>query len=96
MKQLYSYIQGENNHKTTLYPVYMISLQFAGNEVDVNMEPDKSQVLMTRQVREIFANMSKNVYPTIAHISDGNLGPYQDQSNCFGGGASSHDIQGCG
>ena len=58
MKQLYSYIQAENSNKTTMYPVYIISLQFAGNEIDVNLEPDKSQVLMTRQVRQIFTKMS--------------------------------------
>ena len=58
MKQLYSYIQAENSTKTTMYPVYIISLQFAGNEIDVNLEPDKSQVLMTRQVRQIFTKMA--------------------------------------
>ena len=49
MKELYGFAQNPTN-KSTLYPIYIVSLQFPGNQVDVNLEPNKTQVLMTRQV----------------------------------------------
>ena len=51
MKELYAFVQAENNHKSTLYPIYMISLQFPSDEIDVNLEPDKTKVLVKRQVK---------------------------------------------
>lgn len=49
MKELYGFVQ-DPNQKSTLYPIFIISLQFPGDEVDVNVEPNKSQVLMKRHV----------------------------------------------
>ena len=49
MKELYGPFQDATN-KTTMYPMYIVSLQLPGDEIDVNLEPNKTQVLMKRQV----------------------------------------------
>lgn len=47
MKELYSYaLEGQ---KTPMYPIYLASLQLPANELDVNLEPNKTKVLMKRQ-----------------------------------------------
>ena len=52
MKELYEPISG----KSTLYPIFIVSLRFAGKEVDVNLKPNKSEVLMEREVRLQYSN----------------------------------------
>ena len=49
MKELYGFVQDAN--QKSLYPVFIVSLQFPGDEVDVNVEPNKSKVLIKRPVR---------------------------------------------
>lgn len=49
MKNLYGFVQ-DSSEKAKLYPIFVVSLKFSGDEVDVNLEPNKSQVLMKRQV----------------------------------------------
>ena len=56
MKELYGSIQ-DTSSKTTLYPIYIVSLQFPGDEIDVNLEPNKTQVLMKRQVTSSNENL---------------------------------------
>ncbi len=50
MKELYGFIR-DADQKSTVYPIFIVSLQFPGDEVDVNVEPNKTKVLMKRQVR---------------------------------------------
>lgn len=59
MKELYGFVQ-DANQKSTMYPIFIVSLQFPGHEVDVNLEPNKSQVLMKRHVNNIFIFMASH------------------------------------
>ena len=59
MKELYGSVQDPTS-KTTLYPMYIISLQFPGDEIDVNLEPNKTQILMKRQVTNLVLNTRFN------------------------------------
>jgi DNA mismatch repair ATPase MutL len=51
MKELYDFNRDGNQKSTAVYPIFVVSLQFPGDEVDVNVEPNKTKVLMKRQVR---------------------------------------------
>jgi len=55
MKELYGPVQ-DSTIKTTMYPMYIVSLQFPGDEIDVNLEPNKTKVLMKRQVTNLKSN----------------------------------------
>lgn len=51
MKELYAYAQ--EGQKTKLYPIYLVSLQLPGEDVDVNLEPNKTKVLLKHQVQRL-------------------------------------------
>ncbi|XP_057375180.1 PMS1 protein homolog 1-like isoform X2 [Daphnia carinata] len=61
MKELYAFNR-DDNQKSTLYPIFIVSLHFPGDEVDVNVEPNKTKVLMKRQgdVLELIKNRVEN------------------------------------
>ncbi|XP_046453620.1 PMS1 protein homolog 1-like isoform X3 [Daphnia pulex] len=48
MKELYGFIR-DGDQKSAVYPIFIVSLQFPGDEVDVNVEPNKTKVLLKRQ-----------------------------------------------
>ena len=50
MKELYGFVRNGNQKSAAIYPICIVSLQFPGDEVDVNVEPNKTKVLMKRQV----------------------------------------------
>ncbi|KAI9553876.1 putative MLH2 [Daphnia sinensis] len=70
MKELYAFNR-DTNQKSTLYPIFIVSLHFPGDEVDVNVEPNKSKVLMKRQgdVLELIRNRVENFLgPSVMEI----------------------------
>lgn len=48
MKEMYVYAQ--EGQKSKVYPIYFVSLQMPGDELDINLEPNKSRVLLKNQV----------------------------------------------
>ena len=56
MKELYSHVL--EGQKSSVYPVYLVSLQLPSDEVDVNLEPNKNKVLMKHHsdVMELIRN----------------------------------------
>ena len=45
---MYAYTQ--EGQKSKIYPIYFVSLQMPGDELDINLEPNKSRVLLKNQV----------------------------------------------